>query len=118
MKTFSRIVSLLFVATLLSGCASQQAGGLGKPTIYTSPPKYLETVGLNEFTKDEVLAEVGVPDKKQTLRGQDHWSYELGESAGERTYTYIFEDDELVNVRYNDQGPYNGTTAREAQAEQ
>lgn len=106
---------VLAFAIVFVGCASQPKGGLGKPTVMTSPPEYLESVGLGTHTKQDVLSTVGTPDKETELEGLDHWSYKLGEGYGERTFTYIFDGKTLVNVRYNDQGPHNGLTAREVQ---
>ena len=109
------IVSLALVAALeLTGCAAQSAGGLGKPNIFSSPVTYMQTVGLDIYTREEVLSVLGNPHNVTIVGDKEYWAYMMGESYGERTYTYIFKDKYLINVRYNDNGPYNGISARQA----
>ena len=100
---------------VLVGCASQSKGGLGKPSIFSSPVTYMETVGLGMYTRDDVMNVMGNPHTVSNLHGNEYWGYFLGQDYGERTYTYIFDGDLLVDVRYNDNGPYNGMTAKQRQ---
>ena len=106
-----RSLMVLLIGLALSGCAAQQSGGLGKPTIFSSPVSYVETVGLNIYTRQDVMRVLGNPHNVANIGGKEYWSYHLGEGYGDRTYTYIFKGPYFVDVRYNDNGPYNGITA-------
>ena len=99
----------------LMGCASQSQGGLGKPSIFSSPVSYMETIGLGVYTREDVMRVLGNPHNVTDMGDKEYWGYFMGQDYGERTYTYIFQGDLLVNVRYNDNGPYNGLTARKSQ---
>lgn len=103
-----RSIFFLLIATLF-GCAA--AGGL-KPTIFTAPPSYLDTFPLGTVSETELISKVGPPDKTIEIGGRRALAYQLGEGYGIRTYTYIFEGDVVVDVLYNDSGPYNGITAK------
>jgi hypothetical protein len=111
-----RILGFVLVATLLSGCASVGPNGSGKPTIMTNPPSYLQSFPLNSVTQDQLIQDLGVPDKSIKIGDQLYLSYELGEGWGEREYIYVLEDNVVIDVRYNDQGPYNGSSARKIQS--
>ena len=103
----------VIVALILSACAG--AGGL-KPSIATSPPGYLESFPLGSMTETEMISKSGPPDRTIDIGGKKAFVYQLGEGLGVRTYTYIFEDGVIVDVLYNDNGPYNGSTAKKAQS--
>jgi outer membrane protein assembly factor BamE (lipoprotein component of BamABCDE complex) len=113
MKGFA--FALFLAIALLLGCATQQSGGLGKPSVFSSPVIYMETVGLDIYTREDVLRVLGNPHNVAILGGREYWAYVMGEGYGERTYTYIFRGKRFVDVRYNDNGPYNGITARKSQ---
>ena len=110
-----RIMGFVIATILLSGCASVGPNGGGKPTIMTNPPSYLQSFPLNSMTQDQLIQDLGVPDKSIEIGDQLYLSYELGEGWGEREYIYVLEDDVVIDVRYNDQGPYNGSSARKIQ---
>ena len=111
-----KYLSLAFIFILfLNGCAAQNFGGLGKPTVFSSPVDYMNTVGLDIYYKKDVLNVLGNPAGVISIDGLDYWSYYLRQGYGERTYTYIFRGTRLVNVRYNDNGPYDGITAIKSQ---
>jgi len=104
---------LVIVTLILSGCAG--AGGL-KPSIATSPPGYLESFPLGSVTETEMISKSGPPDRTIDIGGKKAFVYQMGEGLGVRTYTYIFERDVIADVLYNDNGPYNGSTAKKAQS--
>jgi hypothetical protein len=106
-----RIVYLVLVAAL-SACAA--AGGL-KPTIFTAPPSYLDSFPLGTVNESEMISKVGPPDKTIEIGGKKAFVYQLGEGYGVRTFTYTFDGGVVVDVLYNDSGPYNGITAKSRQ---
>lgn len=97
---------------MLSACAA--AGGL-KPTIFTAPPSYLASFPLGTVTEAEMIAKIGPPDKTIEVAGKKAFVYQLGKGYGIRTFTYTFDGGVVVDVLYNDSGPYNGSTAKAAQ---
>ncbi|WP_155903242.1 hypothetical protein [Marinobacter gelidimuriae] len=111
----NRFLGLIIVVIILSGCASVGPNGSGKPTIMTNPPSYLQSFPLNSITQDQLIQDLGVPDKSIEIGDQLYLSYQLGEGWGEREYIYALEDNLVTDVRYNDQGPYNGSSARQIQ---
>lgn len=108
MSRFTVIVALI----ILSACAG--AGGL-KPSIATSPPGYLQSFPLGSVTETEMISKSGPPDRTIDFGGKKAFVYQLGEGLGVRTFTYIFEHGVIADVLYNDNGPYNGSTAKKAQ---
>ena len=103
---------LVIAATLLfSACA---AGGL-KPSIMTSPPGYLQSFPLGSVTETEMISKAGPPDRTIDIDGKKAFVYQFGELLGVRTFTYMFERGVIADVLYNDNGPYNGSTAKKAQ---
>jgi len=113
-----RFVPLL-VIVVLTACATQQMGGLSRPTLMTNPERYLETVGLNTYTRSDVVNVIGPPHRQTSVEGRDYWTYQLSDQGARARYTYVFEGDILVDVRYNqDMGSfgYDGMTARKQQA--
>ena len=103
-----RAVILVLVAAL-SACAA--AGGL-KPTILTAPPSYLDSFPLGTVSESEMISKVGPPDKIMEIGGKKAFVYQLGEGYGIRTFTYTFDRGVVIDVLYNDSGPYNGITAK------
>lgn len=113
-----RYISLLAVMAL-TACATQSMGDLTRPGLMTNPEKYLQTVGLETHTKTDVLNVIGPPHRQASAEGRDYWTYQLSNEGARARYTYIFEGDTLVDVRYNqDMGSfgYDGMTASEQQA--
>jgi hypothetical protein len=107
-----RTKGLLLLIAALSACAA--AGGL-KPTIYTAPPSYLDTFPLGTVSETEMVSKVGPPDRTTEIGGKKAFVYELGEGYGKRTFTYTFDRNVVIDVLYNDSGPYNGITAKSRQ---
>jgi hypothetical protein len=101
----------LACSALIVGCAA--AGGPFTFTLLTSPPNYLAKVPLGA-SPEEVMRDLGPPKTRTEVGGKDVWSYEYGEGYGLRHLSFEFVDGKLYDVRYNDQGPYNGSTARSA----
>lgn len=102
---------LAMLGTLvLAACATAGSG----VSVATNPKIYLADYELDK-PQSEVLKDMGAPDNEITMDGRKAWVYRLGEGYGKRRYTFVFEDSKVHNVLYNDQGPYNGLTARELQ---
>jgi len=111
------IIPLLTLMVFLSitGCASVSKDGISKPTIYTSPTSYLKSFPLGSITEESLINHLGLPDKSTQLNGKNYYSYEIGTGYGEKQYIYEVNDGIVTNVRYNDQGMYNGSSAKEIQ---
>ena len=114
-RVFKAIIALIFVGVLSSPVVAEEK--LKKPTIFTNPIKYLKKVPLNKLSADEVIGILGMPDKSNELFGKTYLSYELGEGYGKREFVYEISEGKLTDVRYHDQGPYNGKKASEIQQE-
>lgn len=104
---------------MLVACVAQRPGGLIRPTYATNPTGYLETVGLNRYSKEDVRTRIGDPDRTMHYDGLTYWTYVVGVPPENRRYTYIFGNGMLVNVRFArdsriDRG-YDGLTAKEVQ---
>ena len=110
-----RLLGFVIVAALIAGCASIGPNGSGKPTVMTNPPSYLQSFPLNSVTQDQLIQDLGLPDKSIEIGDQLYLSYELGEGWGAREYIYVLENNVVTDVRYNDQGPYNGSSAKKMQ---
>ena len=110
-----RVQCVLAVLFVLAGCAATGPNGTPVPSVVTNPASYLEDFPLNSVTKDDLIEDVGMPDKSMESGGQTYLSYEIGEGWGEREYIYVIEDGVVTNIRYNDQGPYNGSSAKRLQ---
>ena len=98
-------------ALLLAGCVV--AGGI-RPNITTDPIYYLKNFKLG-ISEDELIRLGGLPDGETTLSGTRAVYYRMGNYVGVKTYTYLIENGRVSDVIYNDNGPYNGTSARKAQ---
>ncbi len=101
---------IIIITIFLYGCV----GGL-KPSILTMPPSYLSSFPLNTITEEEMMFKSGPPDKNIKIGDKKAMVYQMGEHLGKRTYTYILDNDLIIDVLYNDDGPYNGSTARKIQ---
>lgn len=109
--TLKLIIVVIFL--LLISCAAP-AGGL-RPTPGTLVGSYLKNFPLDTVTEAEMIAKVGPPENTLEIEGNKAFIYRLGNGFGKRSYTYIFNNGVVADVRYNDNGPYNGITAREEQ---
>ena len=98
---------LVFIMiALLFGCAS----GIQLSAI---SPMGLKTFPLDTATKDIVFKANGPPKRTFKLpNGNEAWVYEFLRDFGQKTYTVEFLNGKVIDVLYNDRGPYNGTTAR------
>ena len=114
-------VAILFAVTLyflVSGClpSTPVKDGYSKPTIMSDPLSYLDSFPLGKVTKENLINNLGIPDKTSDLEGKIYYSYELGEGWGKRQYVYELTDGVVTDVRYHDQGPYNGSSAKQRQS--
>jgi hypothetical protein len=64
-----------------------------------------------------MLTKVGPPTDTLEIDGNKALVYHLGKGYGRRSYTYIMENGFVSDVIYNDNGPYNGITARSEQGQ-
>jgi hypothetical protein len=88
-----------------------------KPTIFSIPTSYLARFPLGVVTKDKLIDSLGIPDKTTQFEGKTYLAYEVGNknSWGAREFVYVLADNIVIDVRYNDQGAYNGLSAKETQ---
>jgi hypothetical protein len=115
MKKIAMIVVVM--SLLIAGCAATNKDGYSKPTIMTNPLSYLDSFPLGKVSKESVIGNLGIPDKTSEFEGKTYYSYELGEGYGKRQYVYELTNSIVTDVRYNDQGPYNGSSAKQRQSE-
>jgi len=111
---------ILFIALsmfLVAGSAMAKEAKIPKPTIFTIPTSYLAHFPLGAVTKDKLIDNLGIPDKTTQFEGKTYFAYEIGNknSWGAREFVYVLSDDIVIDVRFNDQGPYNGSSAKEIQ---
>lgn len=102
--------ALLVLLLSLMGCATGAKFSAVSPMGLSSFP-------LDSSTKETVMQENGPPKNIMTLpSGNEGWIYEFGENYGKKTYTVEFtKEGKVVDVMYNDRGPYNGLTAKKIQ---
>lgn len=106
-----RIWIAVLLALSVAACATPRTeSGFSKPTLWQSPKTYLSSVPLG-ISRNEVVSQMGAPDRTAEVNGQSHWTYRLGSADSVRAYTYVFDGETLVDVVYNDPGPYNGARA-------
>lgn len=105
----------IVLALVVYGCATPSMSGFSKPTILTNPLSYLDSFPLGLVTKDEIISNLGVPDKSSGLDGKTYLAYELGEGYGKRQYVFELSNGIVTDVRYHDQGPYNSSSAKKRQ---
>ena len=113
-----RHYATIAAAALLVACATFEPGHLVKPTLTTHPGNYLETVGVEQHSKSDVMSRFGPPSQTIESEGMEHWSYRLSEGGARRTFIYVFDGDVLHDVRYQESGltgPYDGMSARDVQ---
>ena len=108
-------IGIILVSLFVVSCASTSPDGYSKPTIFTSPISYLNDFPLNSVKKENLIIHLGLPDKSDEFEGKIYYSYEVGEDYGKREYIFEVTDDVITDVRYNDQGPYNGSSAKQIQ---
>lgn len=115
MKQYAALITIM-LAILISGCATPTKDGYSKPTIMTNPLSYLGSFPLGNVSKDSLISNLGIPDKTSELDGKTYYSYELGNGYGKRQYVYELTNGVVTDVRYHDQGPYNGSSAKQQQS--
>jgi len=109
------ILIAIAMSLFLLGCGTPIRGGFSKPTIFTIPPSYLDSFPLSQVTEESLINNLGLPDKTSNFKGKTYYSYELGRGQGKRQYVYEITDGIVTDVRYHDQGPYNGSSAKQRQ---
>jgi hypothetical protein len=130
----NRVIILLLV-TITAGCVAPTVNNVtesnvsnrnvsenrvlnnsvSKPTISTKPPSYLGNFPLNSVSKDQLIGNFGEPDKTVAMGDTIYLAYELGEGGEKRQYVYEISDGIVTDVKYHDQGPLNGSSARKMQ---
>ncbi|RJQ20033.1 MAG: hypothetical protein C4560_05535 [Nitrospiraceae bacterium] len=104
---------MTLLAGLLISCAVGHPGIMERPTLFTIPTNYIYNFPLEKtITKQELIDLMGVPDKSLDMDGMTYLTYEMGEGHGARQWIYIIKDNIIWDVRYHDQGPFNGISAR------
>ena len=106
MKQF--IYTFLLLVSLF-GCTAN--GGV---SVATDPRSFLSSYPIGE-DQAAVLSRMGGPDSQTQAQDFDVWTYKIGEGYGLRRWNFFFRDGLVFDVQYNDQGPYNGLTARKLQ---
>lgn len=107
-------ILLLALLVALSACATTSRL---KPTVFTVPTSYIDSFPLEKVSEAELLAKVGLPSETIEIDGKKAFVYEFGNknSLLNRTFTYTFDGDVVIDVIFNDSGPYNGLSARKRQ---
>lgn len=105
------IVGLLLVV----GSGTFAADDL-KISIWTNPKTYLKEfpIGIDQA---EIYNQLGVPVNTMRMGEKEIWVYQVGEGYGLRKFSFEILNGKVIDVRYNDQGPWNGKTAKELQAD-
>lgn len=112
--------AILFIVLsmfLVGNSAMAKNVKISKPTVFSIPTSYLAHFPLGVVTKNELIDNLGIPDKTTQFEDRVCLAYEVGDknSAGAREYMFTLMNNIVVDVRYNDQGPYNGIHAQEIQ---
>jgi hypothetical protein len=107
-----RLAAAMLLACFLSAAAL--AAGL-KITIFTNPKSYLAKFPLG-VAQSELYEQLGAPESTLQLGERTVWVYRYGEGYGLRKFSFELVGGKVVEVRYNDQGPWNGLTATQLQA--
>ncbi len=103
-----RLTPILAISVILFAAGCVSGGGV---SLLTNPKTYLAEYPIGE-PQQGVFDRMGAPDNQTSVDGREVWSYTMGEGYGLRRWSFVFEDGKVYDVRYNDQGPYNGLTAR------
>ena len=117
MKKKLFVFSIIFVLVIVTiGCAVLKH----KPSLFTYPPNYLRTFPLDQFSETDLLIKIGPPLRNIEIGGGRAFVYKIAKSVTqvERTFTYIFKDGFVHDIIYNDDGPYNGMSARKLQGKE
>jgi hypothetical protein len=88
-----------------------------------NPPRYLRQIPLGQITERQLLDQLGIPQARMEVDGQDRWQYErIDQQNGLRlTWSYVLVDGVVFDVIHNATGcvfgkcPYNGMSARAQQ---
>lgn len=101
---------VFFLLFLTLGCTAAET------KLYQDDPMTLKKFPLDMATKEEIVASNGLPKRIIKLSNEnDAWIYEFGNGDGLTTYTVMFSGRKVLDIIYNDRGPYNGITVRSLQ---
>lgn len=119
LKNLITLLLLTFAISMTGDLLAKDksANGVYRPSLSTSPKKYLREFQLNKATSDEVIQYVGNPDKTFSLNGSDFITYNIApkkEASGIIEYTFEVKDGVVVNVTYLNSGNFFGVTQRES----
>jgi hypothetical protein len=105
---------LLILLVALSACAMTSRL---KPTMLTVPAVYVDSFPLGKVSEAEMISAFGPPDETSAIDGQKTLVYAVRKENQflNRTFTYIFADDVVVDVIHHDSGPYDGISAKKRQ---
>jgi len=115
----------LILLGALSGFAPTFAAEPGKmpmPPVFdarTDTERALTEYPLAVITREAAFAHHGKAHREVSLpNGLTGWVYQVGEGAGLRTYTLVFDaQQKVIDVLYNERGRHNGLTALALQAQ-
>lgn len=85
-------------------------------SIYTNPKTYLREFPLG-VNRTIIYEQLGVPKSTLEFEGKTVWVYEYGKGYGLRKLSFEILENKIIEVRYNDQGPWNNSTATKLQSE-
>lgn len=107
-----QIIALAIVFAIVGCTTPINKDGYSKPTVLTQAPSYLKEFPLGTVSKKSLIENIGIPTRTNELEGKVYYSYELGEGYGLRQFVYEITNGMVTDVRYHDQGPYNGMSAK------
>lgn len=118
------ILAFVFMLFVSGGCSTTDMAkiygytpptvkGVTKPTIFTAPPRYLDSFPLGTVTEEDLINNLGIPGDSYKLNGKTYLSYEIAKSG--RKFVYVLSNGVVTDVVYHDQGPYNGASAKKRQ---
>mgnify|MGYP001077444849 CR=1 FL=1 len=112
-------LALIFVAVGSASAADRSPNGVYRPTLSTSARSYLKKFPLNKVAVDEIVQNVGTPDKSLSIAGSDYLTFNIEPKSGNGVieYTYVIKDGVVVNVTYLNSGNFFGVTQKESALE-
>lgn len=104
-RTFLALLLLAFVTPVFA---------LKPFSIWKSPKKYLRNFPLGT-DQAKIYETLGTPKRTMDFGNKKIWVYEYGKGYGLRTLSIEFKQKIVIDVLYNDKGPYNGMRATQLQ---